>query len=100
MKKKMIKFVLMLIFLITVSFSATAQVYVKIRPTFPVTVRTQQHRSNQVWVDEDWQPRGRHYRYNGGRWVTPPHRGYVRKPGHWEQRRRGQVWIQGTWSRN
>lgn len=99
MKNKMIRLLLAVIVIFTVSFSASAQIYVKIRPTFRVVQRPQQPSPNHVWIDEDWQPRGRHYRYSGGHWERPPHRGYQRNPGHWQSTRRGNVWVQGTWRR-
>ncbi len=99
MKNKLIKLLLAVIVIFAVSFSASAQVYVKIRPTFRVVQRPQQPSPNHVWIDEDWKPSGRHYRYSGGHWERPPHRGYQRNPGHWQNTRRGDVWIQGSWRR-
>jgi len=99
MKNKLIRLLLAVIVIFAVSFSASAQVYVKIRPTFRVVQRPPQPSPNHVWIDEDWQPRGRNYRYSGGHWARPPHQGYQRNPGHWKNTRRGNVWIQGTWRR-
>jgi len=99
MKKNFIKLLLLLIVLFSVSFSASAQIYVSIRPHVPVIVRPPQPSQTHVWVDEEWRPRGRNYRYTGGRWETPPHQGYTRRPGHWQKTRRGNIWIQGTWRR-
>lgn len=83
----------------TVSLSASAQVYVRIRPIIPVTVSTRpaQPTRNHVWIDEEWQPRGRHYKYTGGHWQIPPRNGYIRKEGHWQKTKRGNRWILGSW---
>jgi len=98
MKKKSIKLLFLFALLFTVSFSASAQIYVKIRPTFRVVARPVQPTPQHVWVDEDWTPNGRNYRYSGGHWEAPRN-GYNRRQGHWQQTRRGQVWIQGGWDR-
>ena len=99
MKEKSSKLLFLFAILFTVTFSAAAQIYVKIRPSFPVVVRTQQPSHSHIWIEEDWQPHGRDYRYTGGYWATPPHRGYYRRPGHWQHSKRGDVWIQGSWSK-
>lgn len=100
MKRKFSKLVVLLAILFTVSAAATAQIYVRIHPPVPVIVRPPQPTQNHVWIEEDWSPNGKHYRYSGGRWATPPRRGYHRQPGHWKPTRRGDVWVQGRWSRN
>lgn len=99
MKKKLIKLLLLFVILFTVSFAASAQIYVKIRPVAPVVIRTAQPRSDNVWVDEEWHQRRGNYSYAGGHWERPPHRGYVRKSGYWKRTDRGEIWIQGTWRR-
>jgi WXXGXW repeat (2 copies) len=100
MKKKLIKSLFFLVIIFTVSFSASAQIYVKIRPVVPVvTVRPPQPSRNHVWIDEEWEPRGHGYKYSGGHWANPPHRGYTRRSGHWQHSRRGDVWVQGSWRR-
>ena len=99
MKKKFVKLFLFLAVLFTVSLSASAQIYVKVRPTFPIVVRTQQPSHDQVWINEDWENRGGNYVYVGGHWSTPPHQGYVRRSGYWKHSRRGNIWVQGTWRR-
>jgi hypothetical protein len=99
MKSKFLKFLVLFAIIFTASFSATAQIYVKIRPVIPITVRPAQPSRDQVWIDEEWEPRGGNYEYSGGHWATPPHRGYYRRPGHWRRSNRGQIWIQGSWGR-
>ena len=91
--------VLLFAIFFTVSFSATAQIYVKIRPTIQITPRLAQPSPSHVWIDEDWEQNDGTYRYSGGRWVVPPRSGYYRKPGHWQKTRRGNRWIQGRWSK-
>ncbi len=85
--------------LFTASFSASAQIYVKIRPTFKVVPHPPRPTVTHVWVNEEWQPDGQSYRYSGGHWEAPPHRGYYRTQGHWQQTRRGEVWIPGNWKK-
>ena len=99
MKKKLIKLLFLFVILFTVSFSAPAQIYVKIRPTFPVVVRSAPPSRTHVWINEEWEPRGNSYRYSGGHWERPPQRGYIRRPGHWRHSSRGDVWIRGSWGR-
>jgi WXXGXW repeat (2 copies) len=100
MKKKVSKALFLFAVIFAVSFSASAQIYVKVRPVFPrVEVRPAQPSPSHVWIDEEWQPRGHSYRYTGGHWAQPPHRGYIRTAGHWRHSNRGDVWVQGTWRR-
>ncbi|MBK7434773.1 MAG: YXWGXW repeat-containing protein [Chitinophagaceae bacterium] len=100
MKKSFSRLLLLMVVLFTVSTAASAQIYVRIRPPVPVIVRPPQPSRTHVWIDEEWAPNGRSYRYSGGHWATPPRRGYHRQQGHWKQTRRGNVWVQGRWSRH
>jgi hypothetical protein len=100
MKKKSIKLLLLFIVLFTVSFSASSQVYVKIRPVVPIVVRPAQPSRDQVWINEEWEPNGGEYRYVGGHWASPPHQGYRRRSGHWQHSRHGEMWVQGGWRRH
>ena len=97
MKKKLSKLFLMMLLAFSVSFAASAQIYVRIRPTFPVVVRPPQPSPVHVLVNEDWQPDGRSYRYSGGHWEAPSRPGYYRTQGHWQQNRRGNTWVPGRW---
>lgn len=99
MKKQLIKLLFLGAILFTVSFSASAQIYVRIRPTFTVVPPPPRPSSMHIWVNEDWQPAGRSYRYSGGHWEAPPQRGYYRSQGYWKRTRHGQVWVQGKWQR-
>ncbi len=89
----------MVVAIFTASLSASAQIYVKVRPTYKTVERPVQPGPDYVWVDEDWQVRGRNYRYNGGHWVKAPRHGYTYTPGHWKQTRRGDMWVRGSWRR-
>ncbi|GAB2811690.1 hypothetical protein GCM10027043_08940 [Ferruginibacter profundus] len=80
-----------------VSGSASAQLFVDVKPAYHAVQRPPQPGPNHVWVDEEWQPKGKKYRYTGGHWETSPHTGYVRTPGHWQNSRRGNTWIRGSW---
>ncbi|MBL0183023.1 MAG: YXWGXW repeat-containing protein [Chitinophagaceae bacterium] len=98
MKKSLTRFLFLMAVLFTASFSASSQIYVKIRPPRPpVVVRPPQPSRVHVWVDEDWQRYGNSYRYSGGHWSNPPHRGYNWIPGHWQRSRYGERWVPGHW---
>ncbi len=79
------------------SDSLSAQIYVKIRPLFTVTVRSVQPNPEYVWVEEEWVPYGNTYRYTGGHWEAPSRQGYYRTPGHWQTNKYGQRWVPGNW---
>jgi WXXGXW repeat (2 copies) len=98
MKKNVIRFLFLSVIIFTVSFSASAQVYVKIRPAAPVVVRSAQPDKSQVWINEEWEPNGGTYRYTGGHWATPSHPGYRWKQGHWRRHHKdGEEWVAGSW---
>ena len=100
MKNKLIKVSFLVTLFFTVALSATAQVYVSIRPPVPVIVRPPQPTVTHVWVSEEWEPVGNSYRYSGGHWAAPPSPGYYRKPGHWKTNKQGQYWVPGGWGNN
>ena len=100
MKKKLLKLLFLGVVFFTVSFSAAAQIYVQIRPTFPVIVRPPQPSRVHVWVNEEWEPSGNAYRYSGGHWEAPAHPGYYRRPGFGQRCKHGQMWVQGNWACN
>lgn len=100
MKKNLIKWLFVIVALFGASFSASAQIYVKIRPAAPVIVRTAQPSPNHVWIEEEWEPNGSSYKYSGGHWEAPPHPGYRWRQGHWRRNgRHGEKWIHGGWRR-
>jgi hypothetical protein len=100
MQKNLSKIVLFTAIIMAVSFSASAQIFVKIRPTHTVVVRSAPPSPAHVWIDEEWTPRGNTYVYTGGYWAVPPHPGYFWVPGHWAARRGyGERWVPGHWRR-
>ncbi len=99
MKKYLGKIAVLSVIVMAVSFSASAQIYVKIRPTFTTVVRTAPPSPRHVWIEEEWEERGGQYAYVGGHWAEPPHPGWIWIPGHWKRGPRGEWWIRGRWSR-
>ena len=99
MKNKLIKLSFLVALFFTVAISASAQIYVSIRPPVPVIVRPPQPTITHVWVTEEWVPSGNSYRYSGGHWVAPPQPGYYRTPGHWVNNKHGHTWVPGGWSK-
>ena len=97
MKKWLIEIFICTAFLLGLSFSATAQLYVKVRPHAPVITRPHQPSGVHIWINEEWIPDHDHYRYSGGRWDRPPHADYIWRNGHWHHHHRGEVWIPGGW---
>ena len=97
MKNKLSKLFFLAALFFAVSLSASAQIYIKIRPPVPVIVRPPQPSPVYVWVNEEWEPSGSSYRYTGGHWVSPPQHGYYHRPGHWRSSNRGLVWVKGNW---
>ncbi|WP_431214727.1 hypothetical protein ACQ86N_08175 [Puia sp. P3] len=98
------KYVVKLMFLVMVlagagSLSASAQVYVTVRPEWHRVERRPVGPRGSVWVEEDWEYRGGRYVAVGGHWVAPPHPGWVWIPGRWVHERRGYQWIPGRWRR-
>jgi hypothetical protein len=78
--------------------SASAQIYVNVRPRHDVVVvRPVAPGPRHVWVDEDWRQDHGRYVYSGGYWAAPPRRGGAWVPGHWRDTPRGSVWIGGHW---
>jgi hypothetical protein len=79
------------------TYSASAQIYVHIRPVVPVIVRTEAPSPHHVWVREEWRENGGQYEYAGGHWAEPPHEGYRYTEGHWDHSNHGDRWHQGGW---
>ncbi len=82
---------------LTVSFSASAQIFVEIRPKAPVIVKPPQPGPGYMWVNEDWEPYGKTYRYTGGHWARSPYSGSYWRPGYWVGNKQGQKWVKGSW---
>ena len=89
----------MSVIVMAISFTASAQVYVTVRPVAPRIVRPVRPSPAHVWIEEDWNARGGRYESAGGRWVLPPHPGWVWVPGRWAHARRGWRWMPGHWRR-
>ncbi|HEX2682865.1 MAG TPA: hypothetical protein VHL77_02970 [Ferruginibacter sp.] len=99
--KNKLKIVLLTAFVLTAAtFTVSAQVYVTIRPTFPVMVKPPQPSPVYIWVNEEWEPNGNAYRYTGGHWEAPAQPGYYRRPGYWQRSKNGNRWIKGTWAKS
>jgi hypothetical protein len=80
------------------SLTASAQIYITIRPAAPVIVQTERPGPAYIWISEEWVPDGATYRYVGGYWGKPPSAGYKWKKGYWgHSRGRGHHWVSGSW---
>jgi len=99
MKKILFKAMLVLAVAFGTSYTASAQIYVTVRPKAPVVVQTARPGPTHVWIDEEWREEGNGYVYAGGHWEVPPHPGERWIPGHWAHHDRGEYWIRGHWSR-
>lgn len=97
MNKKQFKLILLAAVFITASSTVNAQIYVQIRPSAPVIVRTPQPDPVYVWVNEEWETDGGAYRYSGGHWAPPPQPGYYHRNGYWLRTSKGQKWVKGSW---
>jgi len=82
-----------------ITSSASAQVYVTVRPTWAPAARPAAPGPGYVWIGEDWQYRGGRYVPVGGHWAAPPRRGWIWIPGRWVHTRRGWQWLPGHWRR-
>jgi hypothetical protein len=99
MKKFLTRLVLLLFILIGISFAVSAQVFVTVRPPAPVIVRPVRPSPAHVWIEEEWNGRRERYEYAGGRWILPPHPGWIWVPGRWRHSRFGWQWFPGQWRR-
>ncbi len=83
---------------ISLSFVASAQIEVNIRPNAPVERRPPPPSRTHVWVEGGWAYRGNNYVYAPGSWV-PARPGMVWVPGRWRRGHRGWIWMPGQWRR-
>ncbi|MFZ4059042.1 MAG: hypothetical protein ACOYKE_12940 [Ferruginibacter sp.] len=97
MEMKLFRQIIIAALLFIATFSASAQIYVQVRPIFPVVVRPSQPSPVYVWVNEEWVPSGNGYIYTGGHWEAPARRGYYRTQGYWIKNKQGQKWVPGKW---
>lgn len=97
MKKQFSKILLLVLFIGAISFSAGAQIYVKVVPEHHDHPRPPAPSPHHVWIDGEYVEHGDHYEYTEGHWEEPrPHQVWV--PGHWKRREDGQqAWISGHW---
>jgi len=100
MKKQLFKYLLAMFILVGASATVNAQVrlYVKVRPTAVVTVRTTPPHPHYVWVEDEWTVKNGVYAQVPGHWIAP-RAGYVWVRGHWTSEARGDYWIPGHWKR-
>jgi hypothetical protein len=80
------------------SLSASAQIYVTVRPATPVIVMTAQPSPEYIWIGEEWIADGPNYKHVGGYWSKPPRQGYKWKKGYWSNKKgHGHHWVNGGW---
>ncbi|HZE83196.1 MAG TPA: hypothetical protein VE035_02760, partial [Puia sp.] len=65
MKKHLFRFGLFFALVMAMSFAASAQIYVNVRPVAPVIVRTERPSPRHVWVGEEWEVRNGAYVHTG-----------------------------------
>ena len=98
MKKSLVKLMLLAVISFGAFWSASAQIYVNVRPVVPVVVRTERPSAAHIWIGEEWNEEGGSYRYSGGHWEAPPHPGYRWNQGHWNHdKNHGDHWVRGSW---
>ncbi|HEV3410906.1 MAG TPA: YXWGXW repeat-containing protein [Puia sp.] len=102
MKKKVVKLAFLLALVIgaaSYTNTASAQIYVSVRPVWRPVERPVAPSPRHVWIDEEWEARNGTYVAVGGHWAEPPHPGWVWIPGHWSHGDRGHYWHRGHWAR-
>jgi len=82
-----------------ITSNVSAQIFVKVRPTHAVVVRTAAPSPRHVWVDDEWRAGHGNYSYVGGHWAVPPHGGMHWHTGEWREGPRGHQWVAGRWER-
>ncbi len=99
MKQITVKFIAVLIILISSAAVAKAQIVVKVRPAAPVLrARPVCPSPGHVWVGGNYAWRGGQYVYTNGYWAAArPGNRWI--DGHWKHRRGGWVWVPGHWKR-
>jgi hypothetical protein len=100
MKKFLSSALILSLVFMAVSFTASAQIYVTVRPPAPVIVRPAAPSPAHVWIGDEWEERGGKYVYVGGHWDAPPRRGQIWVAGFWKREgHHGERWIKGHWAR-
>jgi len=96
--KKILKLFIAGVIFLAAAQAASAQVYVRVRPTAPRVERVVAPSPRHVWVDNDWRYENNQYVYNGGRWVEPPQGHHRWVNGHWKRHgKKGWEWKEGRW---
>lgn len=86
MKSKVVKLAFLAMLMVgagSFTNTASAQVYVSVRPVWHPVVRPVAPSPRHVWIDEEWAWRNGAYVPVGGYWGLPPHPGWIWYPGHW-----------------
>jgi hypothetical protein len=100
MKKHFGKILLLSFVVMASCLTASAQIYVTVRPPVPVIVRPVAPSPAHIWIDEEWSEQGGRYVYAGGHWAVPPHPGWIWVPGFWRREgHHGERWMRGHWRR-
>lgn len=84
--------------LLSLSFAASSQIEVTVRPSAPMERRPPAPSPRHVWVDGGWTYRGNGYVWVPGSWMMP-RPGMVWVPGRWRRGHRGYIWVPGQWRR-
>lgn len=53
--------------------------------------------AEDVWIGGNYRWSGQRYEWQRGHYERRPHAGARYSTGHWEQRDRGKVWVEGRW---
>jgi len=97
MKKIMSLLSIVLVLVIFTSGCGPSYVAVRTRPEAPFYARPVPPAAGYIWVEGEWVRGGNGYVYRRGYWAAPRARYHAYRPGHWENRRHGWVWIGGRW---
>lgn len=87
--------------LFLISFSASAQIYVRVKPVIPrnaIVVSNGRAQHGHVWINGHWVVQGNSYVWRDGYYTKNRH-GYRYVPGHWKNTKRGWVWVPERWKR-
>jgi hypothetical protein len=102
MKKKLVKLAFLFALVMgagAFTNTASAQIYVSVRPVWHPVERPVAPSPRHVWIDEEWEARNGTYVAVGGHWAEPPHPGWIWVSGHWTHEGRGHYWHPGHWRR-
>jgi hypothetical protein len=85
--------------LLMAATSLDAQIIVNVMPSRPTVVVTKPPipGPGYIWIDEDWAPQGKKYKWKGGYWSAPPRKGAAYNKGYWKQNKKGWHWVPGKW---